>query len=374
VTVGRAVTLAFLLQVASAGAIAAQADTSAPGHTPTHYDITLIRSDTGAHVLLEVETTWRLGSALPVVVGLDSAFRVVRVFVDGKPNTRISRTQFARSAEDVLVPQEKAAGDSLTTRIRYHGVPRGGVRAGPNIDGARTLVAETMTVDPATWLPVPEPSLRSAKITFHIQADSGERAIANGGLTKVDTLAYGHSRWDFELDRTVPLTAIAAAAGPYAVTRWPESFCSNLIGPSRPLVRCPAVGVWTWTGDSAFAANGPFRRAYSISAFFGSNLGPLPYPSVTHVEAAVAQPIAGASVILYPEARLRDHSLDEATVARETARQWLRPDAPDSVATYLAKLWASNTGKKPLQPAELASVRPFLRPAQVAPVPPLVPR
>ena len=133
---------ALLMLTVGAGGVAAQADTSAPGHTPSHYDITLVRSDIGPHVLGEVETSWTLGSALPVILDLDSNFRVVRVLVDGKPNTRISRTQFARGSGDVLIPQEKPAGDTLTTRIRYHGIPRGGLRAGPNRYGARTLVAE----------------------------------------------------------------------------------------------------------------------------------------------------------------------------------------------------------------------------------------
>jgi aminopeptidase N len=356
----RALPLAVLLHVFAAGGIAAQADTSAPGHTPTHYDITLVRSDTGAHVLLEVETSWKLGSALPVIVDLDSTFRVIRALVDGKPNTRISRTQFARSPSDVLVPHEKAAGDTLTTRLRYHGVPRGGVRAGPNIDGVRTLVAETGTVDPAVWLPVPEPGLRTAKVTFHVQADSGERAIANGVLKKVDTLAYGHTLWSFDLNRTVPLTELVAAAGPYAIARL-QSYCDP--GPMRSssnaLTDCP-MDLWTWSGDSAFAASGPFKRAIEIVDFFSANFGWPPYGAISHVEAAVSHPISVASVILYPEAALRNHSLDEATVARETARQWLRPDTPDSVSAYLAKLWTSSRGKKPPKPADFEFDRPYL--------------
>ncbi len=359
-TLSRAVTLAVFLQVSVAGGVAAQADTSAPGHTPTHYDITLVRSDTGAHVLLEVETAWKLGSALPVVVDLDSAFRVIRVFVDGKPDTRISRTQFARGYGDVLVPQEKPAGDTLTTRIRYHGVPRGGVRAGPNIDGVRTLVAETGTVDPAVWLPVPEPDRRTAKITFHIQADSGERAIANGKLIEVDTLAYGHTRWDYELNRTVPLTALVAAAGPYAVARFPTYTCPWMTSASNARDKCPRLEIWTWAGDSAFAVRGPFRRIGTMTAFYTHILGVLPYEVVAHVEAAVPRNVAGASVILYSESAFRAKTLDEMSVARETARQWLRPDAPDTAASYLAGLWRSSSEGKAVGPSAAEPIRPFL--------------
>jgi aminopeptidase N len=348
----RSLASALLMLMVSAGGLAAQADTSAPGHTPSHYDITLVRSETGPHVLVEVESSWRLGSALPVVVNLDSTFRVVRVLVDGKPNTRISRTQFARGTGDVLIPHEKSSGDTLTTRIRYHGVPRGGLRAGPNQYGARTLVAEALTADPSMWLPVPEADRRTASIALHIQADSGERVIAAGVLDKVDTLAYGHTRWDYHLDQTIPLSAIAAVAGPYVRDSMPRAQCST---------PCARVSVWTWSRDSAFATGGPFRRAASMVDFFSRLLGPFPYPALAHVEAAVPAVVSGASVILYPESSFRDGALDETAVARATARQWLRPGAPDSAAEFLAGLWRSDAEGKAKKSPDLTRIREFLR-------------
>ena len=82
---------------------------------PTHrlsYDITLVPADTGAHILGEVQTGWRLRSSGRGRDELDSSMRVVRVLVDGKPNTRLARTMYGRSGADVLVPHEKAAGES----------------------------------------------------------------------------------------------------------------------------------------------------------------------------------------------------------------------------------------------------------------------
>ena len=347
------VILALVLEATGAGGVAAQAGTSAPGHVATHYEITLVPSDTGAHVLAEVETSWRLGSAEPVVAELDSTFRVVRVLVDGKPNTRISRTQFARGPGDVLVPHEKPAGDTLTTRIRYHGIPRGGLRAGPNRYGARTLVAEAGTVDPAVWLPVPERTPGAASVALHVQADSGGRAVGNGVLIRVDTLAYGHTTWHYRLDQPIPLSAVVAAAGPYATATLPRQDCAPA---------CAPVSVWTWSRDSAFAAQGPFRRAANMVAFFTRLLGPLPYPTLAHVEAAIpAAVVSGASVILYAESGYDDRTLDEAVVARETARQWLRAGAPDSAAGYLATIWRSSADGKATKTPDLAPIRGFLR-------------
>ena len=345
--------VALVLGAADAGGTDAQTAAPAPAHVPTHYEITLVPSDSGPHMLAEVETNWRLGSAEPIVADLDSNFRVVRVLMDGKPNTRISRTLYARGAGDVYVPHEKLAGDSLTTRIRYHGFPQGGLRAGPNRFGARTLVAEAATVDASLWLPVPEPALRTVSVAFHVQADSGGRAIANGALVRVDTLAYGHTTWHYRLDQPIPLSAVAAAAGPYVVTTLPRSDCTPA---------CAPVSVWTWSGDSAFAARGPFSRAAGMMEFFTRLLAPLPYPSLAHVEAAIpAAVVPGASVVLYAESSLAGRTLDEAVVARETARQWLRPGAPDSAAVYLATLWQSSADGKATKPPDLTPVRDFLR-------------
>ncbi|HUR00899.1 MAG TPA: hypothetical protein VM347_00005, partial [Nonomuraea sp.] len=135
---------------------AAQADSAPPPHVPTSYDIVLVDSDTGAHFVGEVQTGWRLASDRPVGMKLDSALRVVRVLVDGRPNTRISRTMYGRGGNDVVVPHQKTAGDTLSTRVRYHGIPRGGLRVGSDRAGARALAAETAGGRASLWLPVPE--------------------------------------------------------------------------------------------------------------------------------------------------------------------------------------------------------------------------
>src|SRR3954470_22734323 len=126
------ISLLLLLQVQTQSPLAARTDTIHPVHDALHYDITLVPSDTSSHVLGEVQTTWRLRSTAPVTMELDSAMRVIRVLIDGKPNTRLSRTLYARSAGEVDVPHEKQRGDTLSTRVRYHGLARDGLIFGRN--------------------------------------------------------------------------------------------------------------------------------------------------------------------------------------------------------------------------------------------------
>jgi aminopeptidase N len=316
---------------------------SAPAgaQTPIRYSITLVTSDTSGHLLGEVETTWRLRTVEPVALRLDSVFRVVRVLVDGKPNTRLSRTMYARPGSEVVVPHEKAPGDTLTTRVRYHGVPRGGFRVGPDRSGARALAGETAGDQGALWLPMPAGESGRVAVGWNVQASEGQRVIATGSLTGVDTLSYGHTTWHYRLDDPVPLGGLAVAAGHYAVTTLAHSTCR---------AACVPVTLWTTPGDSAAAGAGAFRRAGEMLDFMSQRLGPPPYPSLAHVAVPlVPDGPPAAMVVLYADSAVHEGSVTEADVARATAAQWLGNAVSDSdaqgggpasaAAAYLALLW-----------------------------------
>jgi aminopeptidase N len=277
-----------------------------------------------------------------VELKLDSVLRVVRVLVDGKPNTRISRTMYGRGGNDVVVPHQKTAGDTLSTRVRYHGIPRGGFRIGVDRAGARSLAGETAGGTASLWLPVPEARGGRVTVAWHVQGTTGQRVVANGKLIRVDTLAYGRTTWHFQLDTPVPLEGLAVAAGTYAVTALPRSACVE---------PCAPVTVWTPPDDSTSAVTGPFRRAGEMVDWLSARLGPLPYPGLAHV----AVPLtpggrAGASVVLYDGARLHAGEVTAREVAGATAAQWLgnavdeagleaeQPSA--AAAAYLAWLWS----------------------------------
>jgi aminopeptidase N len=178
---------------------------AAAPHDAVHQDITLIPSDTSAHILGEVQTTWRLGSSKPVTMELDSAMRVIRVLVDGKPNTRISRTMYARSSTEVDVPHQKHPGDSMSTRVRYRGYPAGGLVVGSSPRGKRTVRADRRPEGAHYWLPMPESPDDEATVALHIQVPAGYRVEADGALEKVDTLAYGQMMWHYNLNQPMPL-------------------------------------------------------------------------------------------------------------------------------------------------------------------------
>ena len=189
---------------------------TAQPHDALHYDITLIPSDTSTHVLSEVQITWRLGSTRPVTMQLDSAMRVIRVLVDGKQNTRLSRTMYARSSTEIDVPHQKQPGDSISTRVRYRGRPRGGLRTGRTSHGNRTVAADNRADQLSYWIPTPGSPEDKATVAFHIQVPAAYKVNAPGRLEKVDTLAYGNLMWHYTLDQPVAVYTIPVSwvAGP----------------------------------------------------------------------------------------------------------------------------------------------------------------
>jgi aminopeptidase N len=353
----------ILAMLVAPAPLVAQSDTTPPPHEATSYDITLVTSDTGAHVLAEVQTGWRLRSVRPVELELDSTLRVVRVLVDGKPNTRLSRTMYARQGSEVVVPHEKAPGDTLTTRVRYHGIPRGGLRVGPDRTGARALAGETAAGRAPLWLPVPAGEGGRTTVVWSVQARKDQRAVASGTLERIDTLAYGHTTWHYRLDTPVPLDALAVAVGRYAVTTLPRAGCRR---------GCVPVTLWTAPEDSVAAAAGAFRRAGEMVDFMSGFLGDFPYRGLAHVASSLAPAgRPGASVVLWDEARVHAGTIGEDEIARATAAQWLGnavsesgpvPERPSpAVGAYLAWLWhRQGAGARPetqMLPRDVDSIR-----------------
>jgi aminopeptidase N len=282
-----------------------------PKHDALRYDITLVPSDTGTHLLGEAETAWRLMSADPVGVRLDSAMRVVRVLVDGKPNTRLSRTMYGRSVDDVVVPHQKRAGDSITTRIRYHGLARAGATVGANRSGERIFFASGRGDSARFWLPVTEATAfdRTAA-SVRVQAKLGHRVIAAGALEKIDTLPYGHAAWQYRMDAPAPVASIAAASGPYQVRTLAPGGCGE---------GCPPVEFWSYGSDAAAPA--AFPGLGEMLSLYAARAGRFPYARLAYVEAPVASPVAAPGIVFVPEGRLAGGAVDPA-LALETARQW----------------------------------------------------
>jgi len=329
--------------------LAARGDTIRPLHDALNHDITIVVSDSGTHMLGQVESRWVLRSPLPVELQLDSALRVIRVLMDGKENTRLFRTMYARESGLVIIPHEKQPGDSLTTMIRYHGDVRDGLIIRDNAYGVRTMFADNWPDRAHGWLPVQDEPGDKVTASFHVEVPPGYRVIANGLLRKVDTLPRGRTIWHYRIDEPVPVYTLVFGAAPFAVTPLPSAACD---------VKCVPLSVWTYPQDSAWAVDGPFRHAGDIVAWYSRLIGSFPYEDLAHVESTTRYGgMENASAIFYDEQAYARKRLDEQTVAHETAHQWFGDAVTEDdwhhvwlsegFATYFAALWVEHTGGRP---------------------------
>jgi aminopeptidase N len=345
----------ILLQAAVASPLAIRPDTIRPHHDALSYDVRLVVGDSGRHVLGEVQTVWRLRSAMPIEVQLDSTMRVIRVLENGRGETRLARTPWGRVGELVVIPHEGTVGDSLVTRIRYHGeVVRGLDFRGDKTQGLE-IFADNWPDRAHGWLPVQDQPSDKATVDFHVQAPAAYQVIANGTLQGIDTLAYGQLVWNYRMDRPIPVYTMVFGVGRFAVTRLPDAACD---------IRCVPQSLWTAPADSAFATAGPFRRVGDIVDFYSRLIGPFPYPDLAHVEALT--PFGGmenATAIFYNDSLYRAHVLPEQTVAHETAHQWFGDAVTEAdwhhlwlsegFANYLAAMWAEHEGGRAALAAEM---------------------
>ncbi len=194
-------------------------------------------SDTGAHIVGEVETVWVLGSDAPVVVPLDSAMRVVRVLIDGKENTRVHRTAYGRDGNIVYIPHDKQKGDTLRTRIRYHGTARDGLVVRIDSTGNRTFFADNWPDRAHLWLPVQDHPSDKAEVNFRVEVPLDLEVIANGTLVKVDTLARNRAAWQYRLETRIPPSNFVFGAARMAVTQLTPPFVQ------RPLRAADRLGL-----------------------------------------------------------------------------------------------------------------------------------
>jgi hypothetical protein len=146
-------------------------------------EIRIAVSDSGDHFVTDQQTTWRIQAPDTLVLLVDSTLRVVRVAINGK------RSSWGRKGMEVVIPQPGSPGDTLITRVRFHGAPNG-----------------------HNWFAVPRDTPDSAPLLLAVEVPSGTEPVTDGMSTAVlegvDSLAYGRTSWRFRFTQSVALSRL----------------------------------------------------------------------------------------------------------------------------------------------------------------------
>jgi aminopeptidase N len=309
-------------------------------HDALRYDILLSIPDTGSRISATVTTRWKLTGPGPLVLDLDAEMMVRAATVQGVP------ARWRRSGDQVELPVRGVAGSQVTTTISYDGVPLEGNGVLLRGSGAtRTVFADNWPDRAHLWLASHDHPSDKASVGWSIEAPAGYQVVANGRLERADTISSNRLRWHFDNPEPIPVYTVVVGMARMAVTPLAPA-CAE---------RCVPVSVWSYPDDSAFAVQGPFRRASEIVDFFSRRIAPFPYGELRHVESSTAYGgMENSTAIFYDEKAWRERRTQERVVAHETMHQWFGDAVTEldwhhvwlseSFATYGEHLWAQHIG------------------------------
>jgi len=308
-------------------------------HDALRYDISLTLPDSGSAIAADVTTHWRLGGPGPLRLELDAAMKVRTVTVNG------AAVHWTRHGDRIEIPVPGAAGAAVTTRVRYDGSPIDGLLL-RGVGPSRTIFADNWPDRAHLWLASQDHPTDKAAVAWSIDAPAGYTVLANGAAQGREPSADGRRvRWRFLNAEPIPVYTMVVGMARLSVTALAPA-CA---------VRCVPVSVYSYPDDSAFAVEGPFRRAAEIVDFFARRFAPFPYAELRHVESSTRfGGMENATAIFYDEKAYREHRTREDVVAHETAHQWFGDAVTEAdwhhvwlsegFATYGAALWEEHAG------------------------------
>jgi aminopeptidase N len=313
--------------------LAVRADSVRPRHDALSYAIDLTLPASGHRITASVRTRWRVAGPEPIRIDLDTVFAIRRSLVNGRAVAP------ERAGLPFLLAHGGTAGDTVETWLDYEGTPADGlvIRDGPS---GRTIFADNWPDRARRWLASQDHPADQAPVSWRIDAPAGLTVVATGALQGIER-AGDRTVWRFGMTEPTPVHTMVVGAARLAVTGMGEGGCP---------ARCVPVSVYSYPADSAWAVDGPFRRAAEMIDLFGRLFGPFPYPVLRHVQTStIYGGMENSTAIFYDERAWAARRLGENTVAHETAHQWFGDGVSqadwhhlwlsEGFATYGAALW-----------------------------------
>lgn len=240
----------------------------------------------------------------------------------------------------ITFPAAPLAGERRQVTVKYHGVPRDGLKFVKNKYGERAMFSANWPDLARQWLPTIDHPYDKATSEFVVTAAARYQVVANGVLAEQIDLGDGRrvTHWKQSVPIATWLNNIGVA-----------QFASRHFGTAA------GVPLETWVfhqdGEKAGATfDEPTRQAIR---FFSDQIGPYPYEKLAQVQngAANGGGMEHASAIFYGQ-----NSVNGAPafglVAHETAHQWFGDSVTEKdwddvwlsegFATYFALLCAEH--------------------------------
>ena len=332
-----------------------------PGIDVVDYAITLDLPDRGTTIDGRAVLAVRRSAPVDTLVLDLVSLRVDTVLVNDQA------VAFARTDSVIRIPTARAAGDSFSVTIRYHGEPKDGLIIRTDSMGRWTAFGDNWPNRARNWIPSIDHPSDKATVTWTVRAPSDRKVVANGELVEESPLpvrsgssARTLTRWRTE--RPIPVYLMVIAAAPLVYYDLGRGGCG--VGEFDPCVR-QSVYVYPELRDYL---PGPFSHAPEIVRLFSELVGPFPYEKLAHLQSSTRYGgMENAGAIFYSDAAFRRRSLRPGLIAHETAHQWFGDAVTErewshvwlseGFATYFANLWVERFGGDSAFRAEMRGIR-----------------
>jgi aminopeptidase N len=285
-----------------------------PGADVQHYVFRIALSDTTDEIFGETTVTVRFAEDGVGEFALDLAsaakgkgMSVTGVATGGAPARYTHRGDRLAIA---VVPASEA-GELREFTVRYHGVPAGGLRIGPNQYGERTFFSDNWPDRARQWLPTVDHPYDKASSEFIVTAPAKYQVVANGRLEEIRDLGGGE---DLRVTHWEESTPIASWLNCIGVAQFASRHFGTAAG--APLE------TWLFPKDREAGAVTFEEPELQAMEFFTERIGPYPYEKLAAVEAAGQDGgMENASAIFFGEKRVTGRPASEL-VWHEAAHQW----------------------------------------------------
>jgi aminopeptidase N len=280
-----------------------------------HYDILISSIDFQAKTIEASTTVMLTHSGAPAdtidleLINLD----VTNVWVDGSPTGDYMQTD---SLVSVLLSSPLQAGDTISVRIDYSGVPFHEAWGGFHFSGE---YAFNMGVGLSTiphnlgksWFPCIDDFTDRAAYDVFCTLPEGKMAVGGGVLEEVIDNGNGTNTWHWHMVQPVPTYLASLAAGNYSLVHDTYSGMNGEV----------PVDIYVRPQDTN-KVEGTFIHLDDILAIYEECMGPYSWDRVGYTSTALGS-MEHATNIFIPHSFMTGTTTYESTIAHELAHMWM---------------------------------------------------
>jgi len=314
-----------------------------PAFDVSDYTIAIDVPDTGsfirAHATISLARVQAADTLMLDLLDLD----VRGVSVDGKT------VRFGRTPEKIAIPLPRKSGKAPEYRVEiaYEGAVKDGLIARADSAGRWTYFGDNWPNRARHWIPSIDHPSDKATVTWRVTTSPAKTVIANGKLVSSKPVRVGsidRQETVWRESKRIPVYLMVIAVAPLVEVDLGDTACGL-----ADQQRCVPQAVFVAPEQRA-GMPGPFARVGEMVQMFASMVGPFPYEKLDHLQSSTRfGGMENASAIFYADRPFRTNTVNEGTIAHETAHQWFGDAVTErewphvwlseGFATYFAALW-----------------------------------